>query len=162
MVLAYVDDARFAQVHPNRSAWTSQGGRHLIEAKRGKRLNVLAAILSTGGLLSAKLWQTTESDAFVSFLGLLKEHVGKPLTVILDNASIHKSRANANIINFLGTQGVNLYFLPPYSPEPNKIKKLWRLAKHTSMASKCRNSDSLEKDVADIEDNFGTKYRFAF
>ena len=35
--LAYADEAGFACVHPNRSAWTPVGGRHLIEAKRGKR-----------------------------------------------------------------------------------------------------------------------------
>jgi transposase len=162
MVLAYVDEAGFAQVHPNRSAWTPQGERHLIEATRGKRLNVLAAMLSTGGLFSAKLWQTTNSDAFVGFLGLLKEHVGKPLTVILDNASIHKAKANAHIINFLKTQGVTLYFLPPYSPELNRIEKLWHLMKHTWMAAKCRNSLTLENDVTEILDNFGSKYKFAF
>ena len=119
MVLAYVDEAGFAQVHPNRSAWTPQGGRHLIEAKRGKRLNVLAAMLSTGGLFSAKFWQTTNSDAFVGFIGLLKDHVGKRITVILDNASIQKTKANTHIIKFLEAQGVTLYFLPPYSPELN-------------------------------------------
>jgi len=162
MVLAYVDEAGFAQVHPNRSAWTPQGECHLIEAKRGKRLNVLAAMLSTGGLFSAKLWQTTNSDAFVGFIGLLKEHVKKRLTVILDNASIHKSKANAQIIRFLETQGVTLYFLPPYSPELNRIEKLWHLMKHTWMAVKCRNSANLENDVTEILNNFGTKYTFDF
>ena len=91
-------------------------------------------MLSTAGLVSVKLWQTTNSDAFVGLPGLLKEQVGKPLTVILDNASINKSKANAHIINFLKTQGVTLYFLPPYSPELNKIEKLWRLMKRTWMA----------------------------
>ena len=86
MVLVYVDEAGFAQVHPNRSAWMPQGERHLIEAKLGKRLNVLVAMLSTGGLFSARMWQTTNSDAFVGFIGLHKEYVGKRLTVILDNA----------------------------------------------------------------------------
>jgi transposase len=162
IVLAYVDEAGFAQVHPNRSAWTPKKERHLIEAKRGKRLNVLAAMLSTGGLFSAKLWQTTNSDAFVGFIGLLKEHVGKKLTIILDNASIHKAKANAHIIKYLGTQGVTFYFLPPYSPELNRIEKLWHLMKHTWMAVKCRNSENLEKDVTDILDNFGSKYKFSF
>ena len=36
IVLAYVDEAGFSQVHPNRSAWTPTGKRHLIEAKRGR------------------------------------------------------------------------------------------------------------------------------
>ena len=162
IVLAYVDEAGFAQVHPNRSAWTPRGERHLIEAKRGKRLNVLAAMLSTGGLFSAKLWQTTTSDVFVGFLGLLQERVGKRIVVILDNASIHKAKANAHIIDFLETKGVTLYFLPAYSPELNRIEKLWHLMKHTWMAVKCRNGANLEKDVDDILDNFGTKYKFSF
>jgi hypothetical protein len=34
--------------------------------------------------------------------------------------------------------------------------------KHTWMAVKCRNSENLEKDVTDILDNFGSKYKFSF
>ena len=52
--LAYLDEAGFSAVHPNRSAWAERGTCHLIEAKRGKRLNVLAALLSSGKVLSAK------------------------------------------------------------------------------------------------------------
>lgn len=48
MVLAYADEAGFECVHPNRSAWTDRGQVHEIEATRGKRLNVIAAMLSTG------------------------------------------------------------------------------------------------------------------
>ena len=154
MVLAYVDEAGFAQVHPNRSAWTPQGERHLIEAKRGKRLNVLAAMLSTGGLFSAKMWQTTNSDAFVGFIGLLKEHVGKRLTVILDNASIHKAKANAHIIKFLGTQGGTLYFMLPCSLDLNITESVWHLTKYTWLAVKYRNSATLEYDFTEILKNF--------
>jgi hypothetical protein len=48
LTLAYVDEAGFAQAQPNRSAWTETGEVHLITAARGKRLNVLAALISTG------------------------------------------------------------------------------------------------------------------
>ena len=57
IVLAYVDEVGFSQVHPNRSACTLKGERHLIEAKRRKRMNVLAAMLSTDKLFSARLSQ---------------------------------------------------------------------------------------------------------
>ena len=116
-------------MHPNRSAWTPKGERHLIEAKRGKRLNVMAALLSSGGLFSAKLWQTATSELFVGFLGLLKEHVAKPLTVILDNASIHTAKRIRPFVDLLKKQGLTLYFLPPYSLELNRIEKLWHMAK---------------------------------
>jgi transposase len=162
IALAYVDEAGFSQVHPNRSAWTPKGGRHLIEAKRGKRLNVLAAMISTGELFSAKLWQTTTGDAFAGFLGLLKERIEKPLTVILDNASIHKSKAIQPIIEFLKTKGLTLYFLPPYSPELNRIERLWHKMKYTWLAPKCRDAATLEADVDDILDNFGTTFTFDF
>ena len=162
IVLAYADEVGFSQVHPNRSAWTPRGGRHLIDAKRGKRLNVLGAMISTGDLFSAKLWQTTTADAFVGFLGLLKEHVGKPLTVIVDNASIHKAKATKAITEHLEKQGLTLYFLPPYSPELNRIERLWHKMKYTWMAPKCRDSQMLENDVDEILQNFGTKFEFTF
>jgi len=162
MVLGYCDEAGFSQVHPNRSAWTPVGERHLIEAKRGMRLNVLAAMLSTGELFSAKIWQSTTAEIFTGFVGLLKEHVGKKLTLIIDNASIHKAKATRHLMNVLEKQGVTLYFLPPYSPELNRIEKLWHLMKYTWMSVKCRNSQALENDVDEILNNFGSKYKFAF
>lgn len=160
--MAYVDEAGFSQVHPNRSAWTPTRERHLIEAKRGKRLNVLAALLSNGEIFSAKLWQSTTSDAFGGFLGLLKNYVGGPLTVILDNASIHKAKALQPIIKYLATKGLTLYFLPPYSPELNRIERLWHKMKYTWMAVKCRDAKALEADIDDIILNFGTKFNFCF
>ena len=46
IALAYFDEVGFAQVHPNRSAWTVCGEQHRIEAPRGERLNVMAALFS--------------------------------------------------------------------------------------------------------------------
>ena len=162
IVLAYCDEAGFSQVHPNRSAWTPKGDRHLIEAKRGKRLNVLAAMLSTGELFSAKIWKSTTAEIFTGFIGLLKEYVGKKIMIIVDNASIHKAKATRHLMNLLEKQGLTLYFLPPYSPELNRIEKLWHLMKFTWMSAKCRDSKQLETDVDDILNNFGSKYKFTF
>lgn len=119
-------------------------------------------MISNGELFSAKLWQATTSEIFSGFLGLLNNYVGKPLTVILDNASIHKARAEKHIIKHLESQGLTLYFLPPYSPELNRIERLWHKMKYTWMAVKCRDSKQLEEDVDDMLSNFGTKFKFAF
>ena len=50
IVVAYLDEAGFSCVHPNRHAWTKIGCQHLIPAIRGKRLNVIAALMSSGEL----------------------------------------------------------------------------------------------------------------
>ena len=47
------------------------------------------------------------------FVGLLKEHVGKKLTLIIDNASIHKAKATRHLMDVLEKQGVTLYFCHP-------------------------------------------------
>jgi len=85
--LAYVDEAGFALAQPNRSAWTPVGKCHMIDANRGKRLNVIGAMLSSGDLFSVAIWQTTTSLLFTGFLGLLINYVGKPLTVILSKGT---------------------------------------------------------------------------
>ena len=88
--------------------------------------------------------------------------MSKPLTVILDNASIHKAKSIGPFIEWLKKQGVNLYFLPAYSPELNRIERLWHKIRHMWMAVKCKTAPELEADVGEILDNFGTKYKFDF
>ena len=160
--LAYVDEAGFAQVPPNRSAWTLRGQQHCIDAPRGKRLNVMAALLSSGGLFGAKVWCSFTAELFTAFLALLREHVGKPVTIILDNARIHTARAIAPYLELLKAQGVTLYFLPAYSPELNRIEKLWYLMKHSWLALTRRDTRTLEADVDCILNSFGTTYKMSF
>ncbi len=47
--------------------------------------------------------------------------------VVMDNASFHKS---ATIQELIEQAGCKLLFLPPYSPDLNKIEKFWARLKH--------------------------------
>ena len=162
IVVAFMDETGFALAQPNRSAWTHRGKCHKIDANRGKRLNVIGAMLSTGELFSVAMWQTTNSLLFTGFLGLLMNHVGKPLTVILDNASFHKAKAVQPLLKVLAQKGLTLYFLPPYSPELNRIEKYWHKMKYELMEFKTRNEKTLEEDVRKILDGFGKDYVMTF
>ena len=125
-------------------------------------MNVIGALLSSGELFTVKLWETMTAALFVAFLGLLMEHVSKPLVVILDNASVHKAKATEPMLKLLRQKGLRLYFLPPYSPELNRIEKLWHKMKYEWMAYKARDAHSLETDVEEILTGFGKKYFFDF
>ena len=83
-------------------------------APRGKRLNVLPALLSSGGLFSANAQCFSTVGFFAAFLALLHEHASKPVTVIVDNARIHTARASAPYLELLKGQSVTLYLLPAY------------------------------------------------
>ena len=82
------------------------GECHAATAVRGKRLNIIGALLSTGALFTAKLWENTTSELFAGFLGLLLNHVGKPLTIILDNASVHTAKAIKPLMEQLKQRGL--------------------------------------------------------
>lgn len=62
----------------------------------------------------------------------------------------------------LAEKGVKLYFLPPYSPELNRIEKIWQHMKYVWMNVKYRTIYFLNQDVSDILDNFGIKFKLAF
>jgi len=88
--------------------------------------------------------------------------VRKPLTVILDNASVHTAKALQPYLKLLRNQGLTLYFLPPYSPELNRIEKLWHKMKYEWLAFKARDPQTREADVDTILREFRSNYRFTF
>lgn len=138
------------------------GETHASTAQRGKRLNVVGALLSTGELFAVKLWEAMTAALFVDFLGLLMEHIGKPLVVILDNASVHKEKEIEPLLKVLQGKGLKLYFLTPYSPELNRIEKLWHKMKYEWMTFKSRDAKAHEADVDEILAGFGEKYKLNF
>jgi transposase len=55
---------------------------------------------------------------------------GRPCTVVLDNASAHVAHAFKDHRSALQAVGVELFYLPPRSPELNRIERVWRSAKY--------------------------------
>ncbi len=82
--------------------------------------------------------------------------------MFINNASIHKANEIQPLLMVLHDQGVKLYFLPPYSSEPNRIARLWHPIKHSWMEVKHRDAQTLEEDLGEILNNFGTTYKMAF
>ncbi|MFB6776192.1 transposase [Streptomyces sp. NPDC056352] len=54
----------------------------------------------------------------------------RPCTIVLDNASAHVARAFKGRREDLAAIGVELFYLPPRSPELNDIERVWRSAKY--------------------------------
>ena len=68
------------------------------------------------------------SQQFIMFLHQLHQSwPDKKLIIILDNGSIHKSK---KVQKFILKHGwVELFYLPPYSPEYNPIERFWHWLK---------------------------------
>ena len=66
------------------------------------------------------------------------------------------------MLALLKQQGLTLIFLPPYSPELNRIELLWHKMKYEWMTFKARTAQMLEEDVGKIIDGFGSDCRMTF
>jgi len=52
---------------------------------------------------------------------------GKQIVIILDNASIHRSKKTKKYLE--RHKNIHLFYLPPYSPEYNPVEIFWRWIK---------------------------------
>lgn len=122
----------------------------------------MAAWFSDGSVIHSSAWRSTTAELFLGFVEGLAKTLTKPLVIVIDNASIHRARAIQPALRLLEKKGITLKFLPPYSPELNRIEKLWWLMKHRWMALKRRTKEELEQTVEHILTNFGGLFKMAF
>ena len=71
---------------------------------------------------------------------IIKHFVNTNKWLILDNASVHKSRL---VIQCLKKHNINYLFLPPYSPELNPIELAWSKIKQFVKRKKPRTKSCL-------------------
>lgn len=79
---------------------------------------------------------------------LARDHPGaKRIHLVLDNFKIHDSRATRAAMAALDGRVV-LHFLPPYSPDGNKIERLWLdLHANVTRNHRCRDMSELMRNV---------------
>lgn len=100
-----------------------------------KRFNVLGALNATTKEIHT-VTNTTYIDS-VSVCAMLDKLAGSngdiPTTIVLDNARYQRCR---KVQDYAMELGVELLFLPSYSPNLNLIERLWRYVKNESLYSK--------------------------
>ncbi len=77
--------------------------------------------------------------------------------VVLDNAGIHTSKTVKAARPELARLGIYLYYLPPYSPELNRIEPVFKQVKHHEMPT--RNFTTKADLRKAVEDGFETYRR---
>ena len=140
LAVYYVDEARFSHQAPVPYAWQVRGQPcACLPAGRG----------AGGGYSVLGFWQPADPQAmgrqaftaiisataftaelFVLAVNEFIANQTQPTVLVLDNASIHKAHLVKAQVAARAAAGVTLLFLPPYSPELNRIETLWRFCKH--------------------------------
>jgi transposase len=92
-------------------------------------LNMLSVVNARGQMRFMVHEGRLNGTVFVEFLSRLVYKAARPIFLVLDGHSAHKSRLVRDYVNSLGGK-MRLFFLPPYSPELNPDEQVWNHVKH--------------------------------
>jgi hypothetical protein len=93
---------------------------------------------SDHGLTAAEVG-VIDSEVFLAFAWMLAGRPAeapagwrrqRPLHLVVDNYSVHKSDRVKEELPRLASAGVHLFYLPPYSPELSEIEPIWQDVKY--------------------------------
>lgn len=144
--------------------WQKKGQTLGLPAQaHSKRLNALGFLRRDGLLVSVTTTETVKADQWIAAVETLLSHLARPSVLVLDNASVHRSRLVQQKRKEWKQKGLRLLFLPPYSPPLNKIETLWRLMKHRWLSpSAYADFATLRQSVQEMLAQVGDKYRISF
>jgi transposase len=123
--LVYVDESGIDNREDYGYGWNPKGKRFhdLKSGKRNIRVSIISALCQ--GKLVAPLTFEGSCNRLV-FEKWLEEKLLRELksgqTIILDNATFHKSQKIRELIESVGCE---IEYLPPYSPDLNDIEHYW-------------------------------------
>jgi len=127
MELFFMDASHFVMGGLPGRLWSKV--RRWIKTNSGrKRYNVLGAL----NFVSKKIEMVT-NDSYITSTQVVQllediaaKYIGKPISIILDNARYQHCNLVKDRANVLG---IKLIFLPTYSPNLNLIERLWKFVK---------------------------------
>lgn len=123
--LIFIDEAGFHSSHRRAVSRAFVGCEAFVdtEISRGANITVIGAICAHW---HGMFWVKTGSTNQESFRYFLNQVVAdcpiRPLRLVMDNAAFHKTEL---IRQICGTPGVELIYVPPYSPSLNAIEYAW-------------------------------------
>ena len=162
--LLYFDEAGFGPNPPIQYGWMRIGQtRCAAPGAHRQRVNVLGALHHDHSLT----WRMHDKrmvreDVMAFFDELAAQPHAVPRIVVLDNAGIHKGEPMEEKRQQWEQQGLYLYYLPPYSPELNRIEILWKQAKYFWRRFLYLTGDSLRDEVRSIMKNYGKAFTINF
>ena len=100
--------------------------------RRGRRINIMGVWEAEQRFEYALKVGTYKTKSYLRFMDWQAEHAmkrlfetGKLTVIIQDNASIHRAELVRQRHQLWSKQGLSVFFLPPYSPEMNRIEDTW-------------------------------------
>ena len=144
--------------------WQPKGKTVGLPAKaHSRRLNVLGFLSRKSRLHFFQAQERITAQFVLDSVEALLPSLSGPTVLVLDNATVHRSKLVQAKRKEWKRQGLRLLFLPPYCPHLNFIENLWRHIKYRWLdCDAYRDFGTLCRSVTDILAQVGAKYQLSF
>jgi len=161
--LYYYDESGFCLTPYIPYAWQERGQTIIVESRASKRLNVLGFLSKNNELQAYSTIGSVDSAMVVRCINDFCIDLEKKTVLVMDNAPIHTSETFQKHIPLWAEKGLEIFYLPKYSPELNCIEILWRFIKYEWIELDAYKSwTHLVNYVENVLQNFGEKYQIIF
>ena len=144
-------------------AWQLIGEHIEVPAAKSQRLNVLGFMNKDNDLTPFTFNCNIDSDVVTTCFDYFSEKITRKTFVYIDNAPVHRSKKFLSCLPGWHEKGLNVRFLPKYSPELNLIEILWQKIKYAWLPFSAYTSfKKLTECVESILANFGSRYTIQF
>lgn len=134
--------------------------RLFLKSSSGRqRYNVLGAYSVEGSeLITLANDAYINSDTLVDLLTAIhRRHPDQPITLVMDNARYQRC---AKVMDKAQALGIELLFLPPYSPNLNLIERLWKFTKKQCLYNRYYETfQQFKSAIADCLDQVTSTFR---
>lgn len=140
----FADEAGLRSDYHSGTTWSPKGETPVVE-KTGARfsVNMISALSPRGDFRFMVVEGTVNSGVFIQFLKrLLQGRTKGKVFLVLDGHPTHRSKVVKNFVASLGGE-LELFYLPPYSPELNPDELVWNTLKN-GIVGKATVSDKKE------------------
>jgi transposase len=142
------DESGVGSTDHSGTTWGVMGDTPVVPATGQRfRLNMLAAVSPRGRLRFMLSTEHVNEEIFCDFLRCLLSRAERPIFLIVDNYKPHRSQ---RVKEFVAAQDgrLQLFYLPPYSPELNPDEGVWSYVKHHAVGKQiARSKDELKRQV---------------
>ncbi|MEM7553040.1 MAG: IS630 family transposase [Cyanobacteria bacterium P01_A01_bin.84] len=161
--IRYVDESGFCLIPYIPYAWQDSKQKITVKSQPSKRINVLGFLTRQNDLEAYTFNCNINSDVVIACIDDFCTKITKKTVLIMDNSSVHQNNFLWDKEEEWSKKGLEIFFLPTYSPHLNIIEILWRFIKYKWLEVNAYDSFSnLVEAVEKIIINFGSEYTINF
>jgi transposase len=161
--VVFADESGFSLTPCVPYGWQAPGERYDLPSQRSSTQSIFGLLSQHNELWTYWATKNITSEFVIDCLNNFVSKSKKITLLVMDNASIHTSKAFQACLPQWEEKGLLIFYLPAYSPHLNRIERLWQKVKYEWLkAWNYANTQTLHAALKHIFDQYGQLYNILF